>query len=208
MKKILVLTILFLIFTLPSCADANTTSWDSFSQKMRDDYIEKRFEEIADIPESDISDSALEEIFGGKISKDSEYKIHRKGTETNKNIKVEIIKQKVYQTYTELDGTEKTRLVDIDSGYALISDNIKLVYNSAGLLGEITTINGNNPDGYMIRKYNKNKKLVQAAYNYKGDYIYLNNGKFAGIQHNGKYYNDKGNEIPRSYMLIYKGLEL
>lgn len=208
MKKIIVLTILFFVFVLPSSVRANNPSWESFDQNWRDNYIEERLDEIDKIPEPDISEDILEEIFGGKITKDSDYKTHRTGTKTNDKIGVEIIKQKVYQTYLAPDGVEKNRLVDIDSGYALISDNIKLFYNSAGMLGEIITINGNHSDGYMVRKYNKNKRLVQAAYKYKGSYIYLNNGKFAGIKYSGKYYNEKGKEIPKSYMQIYKGLEL
>lgn len=193
---------------IPAAVAENISQWNNLEQNVRDNFIEQRLEEIGSIEYTDLSDSALEKTFGGKISKDADYKIHRQGKTTNDKIEVEIIKQQVYQKYFDINGEEASRLIDIDSGYALISDNIKLLYNSAGLLGEIITINRNSQNGYMVRKYNKNKKLIQSAYNYKGFYIYLNNDKFAGIKCGSKYYNEKGKEIPKSYMQIYKGLEL
>ncbi|PWL76726.1 hypothetical protein DBY21_06345 [Candidatus Gastranaerophilales bacterium] len=172
---------------------AFSASWDQLSQNEREAFINQSIEDMKSFRDIDISKDTLENIFGIKSSRDTNYKEHNTGKTSLNGV---IVKNTSWSylmpgpSYLGKSGPS----MQINSGYTLSNDNITLSFNKSGNLTEIKTKTPSSANGtYIVKKYNKYKKLIEIIFYDGKRTIYFNqNGDVEFIKENGISYNIEG----------------
>lgn len=172
---------------------AFSASWDQLSQNEREAFINQSIEDMKSFRDIDISKDTLENIFEIKSSRDTNYKEHNAGKTSLNGV---IVKNTSWSylmpgpSYLGKSGPS----MQINSGYTLSNDNITLSFNKSGNLTEIKTKTPSSANGtYIVKKYNKYKKLIEIIFYDGKRTIYFNqNGDVEFIKENGISYNIEG----------------
>lgn len=172
---------------------AFSASWDQLSQNEREAFINQSIEDMKSFKDIDISKDTLENIFEIKSSRDTNYKEHNAGKTSLNGV---IVKNTSWSylmpgpSYLGKSGPS----MQINSGYTLSNDNITLSFNKSGNLTEIKTKTPSSANGtYIVKKYNKYKKLIEIIFYDGKRTIYFNqNGDVEFIKENGISYNIEG----------------
>jgi len=172
---------------------AFSASWDQLSQNEREAFINQSIEDMKSFRDIDISKDTLENIFEIKSSRDTNYKEHNAGKTSLNGV---IVKNTSWSylmpgpSYLGKSGPS----MQINSGYTLSNDNITLSFNKSGNLTEIKTKTPSSANGtYIVKKYNKYKKLIEIIFYDGKRTIYFNqNGDVEFIKENGISYNIDG----------------
>lgn len=177
---------------------AFSASWDQLSQNEREAFINQSIEDMKSFKDIDISKDTLENIFEIKSSRDTNYKEHNAGKTSLNGV---IVKNTSWSylmpgpSYLGKSGPS----MQINSGYTLSNDNITLSFNKSGNLTEIKTKTPSSANGtYIVKKYNKYKKLIEIIFYDGKRTIYFNqNGDVEFIKENGISYNIEGKIIKK-----------
>ena len=169
-------------------------SWTDLSQRERNEYIEGTLEDINAIDDTNVEEQLIE-TFELKTSRDPNFKKHKDGKTPLKNVTLHWLSRSYMPPGPTLLGERYS--VNVPAGYTLSSDKIKLSFNNSGHLQEIEAKSSRSPYGtYVVKKYNKSKKLIKTTY-HDGKYEVIFNGKneLEKIYENGNAYNIKGERL-------------